>query len=135
LRSIDHPGVAFDAGRPARPDTCTVAFGGPDCCAEDGRRTGAAVCSEGEYVCSAGAVCSCGAEPQTFHCTDFCGSDAYVSPLCGATGWVCSPGLIATSSCPPDTCWGEPGDLCAAPRCVDGAWVCEPDDGGVRDPD
>jgi hypothetical protein len=134
LRSIDPPGVAVDAGHLPKPNHCTVAFGGPDCCGSDGRRTGAAACVDGEYVCSGSAVCACGGEAQTFHCTDFCGSDAYVSPICSSGGWICPGSLITTSSCPAGTCWGEPGELCAAPQCIDGSWVCAGDDGGVRDP-
>lgn len=133
LRSIDPSGVAVDAGRLAKPNHCTVAFGGPDCCAADGRRTTQATCVDNEYACGTGTICSCADMPQTFHCSDFCGSDAYVSPICGSAGWQCPAGLIATSDCPPGTCWGEPGDACVS-QCVDGVWVCETDDGGTHDP-
>ena len=134
LRSIDSSGVAVDAGQLPKPDNCTVAFTGPDCCDAAQQRLGSAACVDGDYVCTSGEICGCHGQAQTFHCSDFCGSDAFVSATCGGAGWICPPGLIETSSCPPDTCWGEPGDLCLAARCVEGRWVCENDDGGTQDP-
>lgn len=136
LRIVDPSGVQVDAGTLPKPSQCTVAFGGPSCCGADGRRAGTADCVDGEYECAPGtAVCECGGQPQEFHCADFCGSDAYVEPSCGGSGWICPVGLIATSTCPANTCWGEPGDLCLSPACVDGRWTCAGDDGGVHDPE
>jgi hypothetical protein len=136
LRTLEPEGATavarHDAGATAPPSGCDVAFGGPDCCAGDGTgaRVTSATCQAGSYVCSQGAVCSCHGQAQTFFCTDFCGSDAFVEPTCGAAGWLCPSGLIETSSCPKGTCWGEPGEGCLA-VCRDGEWTCEPLDGGT----
>jgi hypothetical protein len=134
LRNVDPPGVRVDAGTLPKPSECTIPFGGPSCCGSDGRRVGSADCVDEQYVCSAGAVCSCEGQPQTFHCSDFCGSDAFVDPVCGAGGWFCPSGLKSTADCPAGTCWGEPGDLCPA-VCVNGVWTCDDTDGGIRDPE
>jgi predicted small lipoprotein YifL len=133
LRSIDASKVIVDAGQLEKPSQCNVAFGGPQCCGPDNRSVGTAACIDGDYVCTTGVICGCGGQPQTFYCSDFCGSDAYVNPVCGGSGWICPGGLIQTNQCPANTCWGEPGDLCQLPQCVNGAWSCE-SDGGINDP-
>ena len=135
LRVIEPGPARVDAGHVTRPPSgCTVAFGGPSCCAPDGRRVSSATCVNDDYVCSEGSICECVGEPQDFYCSDFCGSDAYVDPICGAAGWVCPAGLTPTNACPAGTCWGEPGGLCIAPQCVNGAWTCASEDGGINDP-
>ncbi|MEW5741128.1 MAG: hypothetical protein AB1938_19555 [Myxococcota bacterium] len=96
---------------------------GPDCCA-GGRRVTSASCVDDAWVCTQGAFCTCEGQPQTFQCSDFCGSDAFLPPVCRNGQWMCERPFIETTLCAPDTCWGEPGDCCGAPSCVDGGWVC-----------
>lgn len=96
---------------------------GPDCC-ESGVRISSATCAAGAWTCTQGAFCTCDGAPQAFSCTDTCGSDAFLAPTCFNGQWRCVAPLVETSSCAPDTCWGEPGTCCGAPTCVDGGWVC-----------
>lgn len=114
--------------------TLLTAFAGPDgppCCDSAGNRVTSAQCSEGVCRCAVGAFCVCQGAPAGFLCTDFCGSDAVMDPECSDTGYTCPRGFTQTNSCPSGTCWGEPGDCCVNPSCVDGAWRCaEIADGG-----
>lgn len=123
--------TAADAGSiDGGVDECrTGSFLGPPCCDEAGRRVAGAVCTAGAWSCDLGERCECEGEQASFVCADFCGSDAFVDARCGAEGWTCD-GLVRTSDCPSDTCWGMPGDCCVNPTCVEGAWRCE----SIRDP-
>lgn len=103
--------------------TCDDAPFGVDCCV-NGQRVTSASCVDGAQVCEAGEPCSCAGVAQTFNCVDFCGTDAVSAPVCRFGQWQCASGLMKTSDCPRGTCWGEPGDCCAQPACVDGAWTC-----------
>ncbi|GMU62838.1 MAG: hypothetical protein AMXMBFR34_46010 [Myxococcaceae bacterium] len=96
---------------------------GPDCCA-GATRVSSATCVDGAWACTQGSFCACEGQPQGFQCTDFCGSDAFVPPVCRNGQWICERPFVETTLCAPDTCWGEPGDCCGAPSCVDGGWVC-----------
>lgn len=96
---------------------------GPDCCT-GGARVASASCVDGAWACGAADFCTCEGVPQDFQCSDFCGSDAFVPPICANGHWICERPFFETSQCGPDTCWGEPGDCCGAPSCVDGGWVC-----------
>lgn len=113
-----------------QPPTCTLPFGGPDCCSSAGARVGGATCTTSGYVCSEGTLCLCNGTSAGFHCIDACGTDAFVSATCGTSGWQCPTGLIKTTDCPAGTCFGEPGDCCIGPHCVDGQWTCD----SIRDP-
>ncbi len=115
----------FDSGVPdAGIARCDDAPFGVDCCVNDQRVTSAR-CENGAQVCDSGEVCACAGAPQRFNCVDFCGTDAFTGPVCNAGHWECAAGLQPSSQCPANTCWGEPGDCCVNPSCVDGAWVCE----------
>jgi len=134
LRPIDKPpvtviGISADAGTVdagiAALVSCSLPFGGPDCCGSTNARVGSASCSDGGYVCEAGALCACQGAPAAFHCVDVCGGDAYTGAVCTLAGWACPQGLIKTSDCPAGTCFGEPGDCCIGAQCNLGAWTCQ----------
>lgn len=119
-------GVASDAGQPVDAGVQLACDGrpiGPDCC-EGGQRVTSASCLEDRWVCERGAYCECGGAPQGFSCSDFCGSDIINPPACANGQWACGRGLVETSTCPADTCWGSPGDNCLDPKCLSGRWVC-----------
>lgn len=120
LSATGDAGVDLDAGV-ALP--CGNTPIGPDCCA-NGARVSSATCEAGAWTCGGAAFCTCEGVPQTFSCTDVCGSDAFLSPVCANGQWSCARPFIETTLCAPDLCWGEPGDCCGAPSCVDGGWVC-----------
>lgn len=104
---------------------------GPPCCDSAGARLTSASCTAGICTCSTGTFCLCAGAPAAFACSDFCGSDAFIDAQCTAEGWSCGSGMVRTDSCAAGTCWGEPGDCCVNPSCVDGAWQCsEIADGG-----
>lgn len=118
-------GFAVDAG-PSVGAGVEVSCGapvGPDCCSA-GRRSGGASCVDGAWVCAPDDFCRCGGAPQPGSCSDACGSDAFVSPVCLDGAWRCPDGTIATDGCGPDVCWGLPGDCCIDPSCVSGRWAC-----------
>ena len=104
-------------------------FVGPDCCDSRGQRLGSAECSGSTWQCEApGSLCLCQGRAQDSGCTDACGSDAFDSLQCEGNAWVCGPGMIKTSDCPPGTCWGDPGPCCDEGGnpvnlvCQDGKW-------------
>lgn len=98
----------------------------PPCCNVSGARVMSATCAADgeEWTCDEGALCECAGEPASFVCSDGCGSDAFIDPTCEAGGWTCGS-LVATNTCPADTCWGMPGDCCVNPTCEDRRWTCE----------
>lgn len=96
---------------------------GVDCC-DDGVRVTSTSCVNEVPTCERGSICSCGGVEQSFNCVNFCGTDAFTGPSCVNGEWRCDDGLISSSTCPDNTCWGEPGDCCKQPRCEAGQWQC-----------
>ena len=133
LGGVDGAGLA-DGGTGAL--ACTAGQLPPACCDGAGQRVGTASCGSAQkWSCAQGALCTCGGVAATFVCSDFCGSDAYVDPLCDGSAWRCPQGTpVRSDTCPAGTCWGEPGDCrCCAnngagPRvpavCDNGTWGC-----------
>lgn len=119
-------GIVPDAGASPCADNLPV---GPPCCNESGSRVVSAECGDDGWTCDEGALCECDGEPASFICSDFCGSDAFADPTCSEQGWSCE-GLIRSDSCEEDVCWGDPGNCCVNPSCVDGQWQCE----SIQDP-
>jgi hypothetical protein len=127
------------------PGSCAP-FGG-SCCDASGNPVASVECVDGKPTCTTGSFCRCGDDLETFSCTDFCGSDEFLSPSCVAGKWQC-PGEVPvhTDQCPAGTCWGLPAECCDAPghyiniECHDGAWFCPGkwcylyDDGGTPPP-
>jgi hypothetical protein len=105
---------------------------GVPCCDGGGSRLGSAECRNDAWVCEVGgSLCTCAEVEVSFVCADFCGSDVFLDPECAEAGWACPFGLIATDTCPADTCWFEPMPCCddstgdqVATLCEDGAWTC-----------
>ncbi len=122
-------GHVEDGGVPTS-SMCSLPFEGPDCCGDTGSRVGSAQCSDQSYVCETGTLCTCLNAAAGFHCVDVCGGDAFVSATCSATGWTCASGLIKTSDCPAGTCFGDPGECCIGPQCLQGQWTCQ----SIREP-
>ena len=117
-----------------RVDCREAPFGLP-CCDEAGARLGGSECIDGAQVCHSGSLCECQGLPIRFGCSDFCGSDIAGEAECTQDGWLCT-GITShpTDECPPDTCWGEPGECACClddghgnpvwPDCVEGEWTC-----------
>lgn len=122
-------GASDDAGSSGSA-SCGNLPVGPPCCNAVGDRLMSADCDDtGEWSCEEGELCECEGEGASFICSDACGSDAFAEPTCEAGGWSCG-GLVRSDSCPDDLCWGDPGDCCVNPSCVDGAWECQ----SIQDP-
>jgi hypothetical protein len=112
-----------DTGEPPIPCGAPLTPVGPPCCV-GGNRVSDGECRDGVWFCAQGGLCQCAGAPITFVCSDFCGSGAFVDAVCGDEGWSCGA-LVRSDSCPPETCWGDPGDCCINPSCVDNRWECE----------
>ena len=136
LNDAGQDGESLDGGDLGGP-ACSVSPWGLDCCDEAGDRTGATDCQDGILVCELGTLCECDGVPTSFSCSDLCGSDIAGRPQCIDGLWQCVPPIgIRTDTCPPDTCWGEPGECACCldegqgesvwPDCSEGEWVCPP---------
>ena len=57
-------------------------------------------------------------------CVSSCADAVTVSGICVDGAWVCRPGTVDSSTCPPRGCDETPPPGC---ECVGGAWLCDPD--------
>jgi hypothetical protein len=121
---------------PSTPDLlghlCNSPYPG-GCCDANNMPKASPTCDEhGGWVCPPDtSLCRCGDDLETFGCTDFCGSDEFLSPECVNGKWTCDGATpVRTDLCKAGTCWGLPAECCdldghySQIECHDGQWSC-----------